>query len=128
MDNIADEIVADQLNRVKAAIAILRICHKRHRTTDDIDSTIVSPNCIDGESAEHIEYLLGFTVTDSEHKDDIYKYKIWLLELLKWYKVSKEMEAVRELLKNSLQRIDYYREVQAKYALVFLRWFARHQV
>jgi peroxiredoxin family protein len=99
---------------------------------DDGPVSFITPHILDAESAEVIEHLIngeevqmylkntGVNKILNEplkhsRKDVLMKYDVWIRDILKWFKISKEMEAVRASLKKTLDSIDYYRQMQEVY-------------
>lgn len=115
LELILDFDVQNQLSRIRKAVTVIQQCHVRSLLPNENITSNITPNCIDAESAEYIESLLNFEITEGEFKEIRYKFKIWMCELLKWFRVSKEMESVRELLKGALGTVDYFRQLQVKY-------------
>ncbi len=84
--------------------------------------SFVSPSCLNGEVMEFVTHqALEFTLSpDHPYFAELEKYQVWIKELSKWFSISKELEAVRQLLRSSLDEIESYRRLQTELNVIFM--------
>ena len=101
----------------------------RARTQDpDVNHPIsgnlsfVSPSCLNGEVIEFVTHQALESTLSPNHPyfEELDKFQVWLKELSKWFSISKELEAVRQLLRSSLDEIEVYRRLQTESNVIFM--------
>jgi hypothetical protein len=51
---------------------------------------------------------------------ELIRWRKWITIVIKWFKSSKQMEPVKELLRGNMTKIDQLRELQHRYGIVFM--------
>lgn len=83
------------------------------------------PSLMNSEICEFLETSLEKTEFPNpawidDELSELIRWRKWITIVIKWFKSSKQMEPVKELLRGNMTKIDQLRELQHRYGIVFM--------